>query len=150
MDIGDEMPSHPSFPNLKPGNHRITSDRTIDYNCIAWAAGDDRRWWWPGAIPDTYWPDGVARIEELACFIEAFSTLGYAPCEDSGLDEGLEKVVIYAKDDKPTHAARQLPDGSWSSKLGRSFDISHTLDALDGPDYGGIVLCLARPVGADR
>lgn len=26
------------FPNLADGNHEVTSPRTIEYNCIAWAA----------------------------------------------------------------------------------------------------------------
>ncbi|HMD98104.1 MAG TPA: hypothetical protein VKM93_12350 [Terriglobia bacterium] len=35
------------FPNLNAGNHEITSAASRLYNCIAWAAGDTQRWWWP-------------------------------------------------------------------------------------------------------
>ncbi|MCI0637958.1 MAG: hypothetical protein L0Y72_23715 [Gemmataceae bacterium] len=43
----------------------------------------------------------------------------------------------------PTHAARQLPTGRWSSKLGPSEDIEHDLHALEGEIYGTIALKLA-------
>jgi hypothetical protein len=33
-----------SFPNLVSGGYEITSDLSLDYNCIAWAAGDISRW----------------------------------------------------------------------------------------------------------
>ncbi len=44
-----------------------------------------------------------------------------------------EKIAIYVDTDGvPTHAARQLPDGSWTSKLGDWEDIQHqTLEALE-------------------
>ena len=44
------------FPRLTPGNHRITSPPSRDYNCIAWSAGDTGHWWEPGV----YWPAPVA------------------------------------------------------------------------------------------
>ena len=33
------------FPNLLTTGYEITSPDTIDYNCIAWAAEDNERWW---------------------------------------------------------------------------------------------------------
>ena len=33
------------FPRLTPENHRTTSPAAIDYNCVAWAAGDTKNWW---------------------------------------------------------------------------------------------------------
>jgi hypothetical protein len=134
-----------TFPNLTPENHRVTSDRTTDYNCIAWAAGNDSEWWWPAEFQEVYWPEGVPRIEDLASFVAAFATLDYAPCEGDGLEAGVEKVVIYAIDGVPSHAARQLPDGWWTSKLGHSFDVAHTLDAIGNGAYGEAVIFLGRP-----
>ena len=134
-----------TFPNLTPENHRVTSDRTTDYNCIAWAAGDDAQWWWPADSREVHWPEGVPRIENLGSFVAAFATLGYAPCEGDELDPGVEKVAIYMFEGAPSHAARQLPDGWWTSKLGGSFDIAHTLDAIAGGAYGEAVLFLGRP-----
>jgi hypothetical protein len=150
MDIGGELPPSWPFPSLNAGNHRITSDRSESYNCIAWAAGDETRWWWPDDQDDfgiSHWPEGVPRAEELDAFVAAFATLGYGVCEDGSLETGFEKVAIYSKDGLPTHAARQLPDGAWTSKLGQGFDIRHTLEAIEGPAYGLASHFLTRPGG---
>jgi hypothetical protein len=47
-------------------------------------------------------------------------------------------------DGTPTHAARQLPDGTWTSKLGISEDIQHALDDLAGAVYRAVVQILKR------
>ncbi|MBU2521028.1 MAG: hypothetical protein KKD50_02235, partial [Proteobacteria bacterium] len=54
-----------SFPKLQDGGYRITSLDTVDYNCIAWAAGDTEAWWWPDPLNMYYWPIGVSRAETL-------------------------------------------------------------------------------------
>ena len=63
------------------------------------------------------------------------------------LEDGFEKVYLYMKLGKPTHAARQLCDGSWTSKLGKNVDISHELDGLKGNKYGHPTVYLRRPKG---
>jgi len=46
-----------------------------------------------------------------------------------------------------THAARQLPDGKWTSKLGQLEDITHgTTDVIEGGDYGEVVQFMKRPI----
>lgn len=144
MASRDSLPSSSVFPRLAPDNNEITSPSTPRYNCIAWAAGDAERCWWPDADGVAYWPGGVPRAETVEAFVDAFRTLGYGPCDDGELEPGHEKVALFAHLGLPTHAARQLPDGRWSSKLGRSVDIAHALDALDGPLYGAAVLFLRR------
>lgn len=104
----------------------ITSPSTPQYNCIAWAAGDATTPWWPDGGGYCYWPAEVAREETLECFMRAYETLGYERCIDESYVDGIEKIVLYAKDGKPTHAARQLGNGWWTSKLGSSVDISHS------------------------
>ncbi|MBX9627146.1 MAG: hypothetical protein K2X82_25310 [Gemmataceae bacterium] len=142
--MGIDLPC-PAFPNLTATNYSVTSDPTDRYNCIGWAAGDDRNWWWPvGITKRGYWPDGVPREETVEAFVAAFATVGFEPCPDRSVDQGYEKVAIYTLDGIPTHAARQLPDGRWTSKLGKSFDIDHDLDTLDGPVYGSPALFLRR------
>lgn len=39
------------FPGLQGTSFEITSPRDRRYNCVAWAANDTRRWWWPGEAP---------------------------------------------------------------------------------------------------
>jgi hypothetical protein len=52
-------------------------------------------------------------------------------------EPGYEKVAIYAAPDgTPTHVARQLTSGLWSSKLGQLQDIQHRLEDLAGSVYG--------------
>jgi hypothetical protein len=103
----------------------ITSPETIEYNCVAWAAEENTRCWWPDHMEIGYWPEDIPREETLEAFIEAYKTLGYERCYETDLEEGFQKIAIYVKDRKPTHAARQLNNGNWTSKLGKSFDIEH-------------------------
>src|SRR5579871_4456795 len=133
------------FPRLCGTAYRITSPASDVYNCIAWAAGDTARWWWPGDPTRTYWPDGVPRLETLAAFRDAFATLDYDACEQADPETGFEKIALFADaEGRPTHAARQLSDGTWTSKLGLSEDIQHGLADLVGDVYGSVVLILNR------
>jgi len=138
------------FPALTDRNYHITSAPDRDYNCIAWAAGDISKWWWPGPdLVKEYWPPDVPRSETLAAFQQVFALLGYVPCEGEALETGFEKVACFANvQGKPTHAARQLPAGRWTSKLGKMEDIEHDLHDLEGAVYGTVVLLMrrARPV----
>ena len=89
--------------------------------------------------------DNISGQATLENFILAFAKLGYEPCENSELENGFEKVAIYVstKDEihapkgTPTHMARQLKNGNWTSKLGKDVDISHkTLQSIEGKTYG--------------
>ena len=133
---------HRSFPKLR--DFRVTSPPSEDYNCIAWAAGINNDWWWPD--PDCTWPPGVLREVTLSAFIAVFAALGYEPCDDGALEEKTEKVAIYTLPEGwPTHAARQLPTGRWTSKLGYEEDIEHRSPAeLEGVVYGAVVQYMRR------
>jgi len=78
---------------------------------------------------------------------EAFQTLGYEPCGDADLEPDVEKVAVYADDNgSPTHAARQLVTGAWTSKLGREEDLEHQkLAGVEGEEYGHVVQVMRRP-----
>jgi hypothetical protein len=133
------------FPSLGPDGFSITSPQNPDYNCIAWAAGDVSRWWWPSTNPQVFWPAGVPLIETLASFQQAFETLGYSTCPGADLEPGFEKLAIFADtSDLPTHAARQLSSGRWTSKLGELEDFEHALYDLEGLAYGRVALLLKR------
>jgi hypothetical protein len=136
------------FPDLVAAGYHVTSPATPNYNCIAWAAEDETAWWWPDLFGDYYWPPQVPRAETLAAFIEAYATLGYQLCLDSDTEQDFEKIVIYVNvQGIPTHAARQLPTGNWTSKLGQLEDIQHsTLDGLCGDLYGQVGATLKRSV----
>ena len=138
------------FPNLTETNHTKTSEEDLGYNCIAWAAergASDEEWWWPRVEEEGYyWPASVPRRATVECFVEAFRTLEYEPCSSGEREAGWQKVALYVDDrGTPTHMARQLADGQWTSKLGGDEDITHaTLEALEGPLYGQAEYYLRR------
>ena len=131
------------FPLLSDQNHEKTSAWNTTYNCIAWAAGTSEQWW--EAAPGYYWPEGAGMGEDVANLIEAFETLDYLQCCNGELEEGFEKVALYAQGTAWTHAARQLPNGHWTSKLGQAEDIEHILPELvQGTVYGDVHCFMKR------
>ena len=136
------------WPNLNRGEYKVTSEETAQYNCIAWAIGDATLWWEPSSR--AYWPDGVPYEWSVNSLKVLFESVGYQECASEDSEIGFEKVAIFAGGDGlPTHAARQLSNGNWTSKLGAWEDIEHQfLQSLAGtPRYGTVVLLLRRPVG---
>ncbi|NEP35633.1 MULTISPECIES: hypothetical protein [unclassified Moorena] len=130
------------YPNLASTNYHITS-------AVAWAAEDTQRWWWPDPMKESYWPVNVPRVETLLAFIKAFETLGYVICETPDLEENYQKIAIYMLNGQPTHVARQLLNGKWTSKLGQDEDIEHdTLEGLTGERYGQVAQVMKRKVGS--
>ncbi len=136
------MISKADFPHLAEHNHRITSPATVEYNCIARSAGDIEHWWQPGV----YWPIATA-IDDygIAALKQAFLALGFQDCDDGSLESGHEKLALYGTSQFYTHAARQLANGKWTSKLGRLEDIEHeTPDDLSGGVYGEVAQFMKR------
>jgi hypothetical protein len=133
------------FPDLSAWGYRITSACDVTYNCIAWAAGRTDAWWWPDPMGVGYWPTGLPRTETMSAVVRAFEELGFLTCQSAGLEPGFEKIVIYASAGSPTHIARQLPTGLWTSKLGVLEDIEHTVEGLAGSEYGSPDIVMKRP-----
>lgn len=103
-------------------------------------------------LPDPFpeglylWPPGVPRSDTLAGWVQAFEALGFAACADAALEAGYEKIAIFAHPGgPPSHVARQLDSGKWTSKLGTMEDIEHDLDGLVGERYGHVARLLKRP-----
>lgn len=132
----------PKFPRLTDHNFSLTSPNDTNYNCIAWAAGDNSRWWWPGSLIG-FWPisDGSLSVD---AFKKAFSELGYLEATSHENADRFERIAIYTKDGIPTHAARQIADGTWTSKLGQAWDIAHEFDALNDGEYGCPTIIMER------
>lgn len=142
------------FPNLSDDPYfEITSNETPKYNCIAWAYHITDRWMWPNtgeyAFLDGvhYWPSDKIMDCDVRNFIDAFKLKGYQLCHDGDFEEGFRKVAFYVTPDTTecTHAARQLTNGKWTSKLGRSNDIQHgTPEAIENYDYGKVYCFMKR------
>src|SRR5262249_15816659 len=108
-------------------------------------AEDSTRWWWPS--PRNYWPSQIPKSETIESFERLFFALGYQACDDSTSESGFQKIALYAGGGNvPTHAARQLVSGRWTSKLGREIDIEHDLIDLEGPAYGRVVRIFKKAI----
>lgn len=142
-----------AFPNLlQDSEFKITSKQDIKYNCIAWAAIYDDKWYWPpdGArhLDGVYnvWPKDIPATKELESFVKLFNSFGYEVCDNSDYEENFRKVALYVDPVKKecTHAARLKSDGLWTSKLGKEHDIAHsTPEAVEGPVYGKVA-CIMK------
>lgn len=136
------------IPRLADSTYRITSPRDRRYNCFAWAADDSDRVWSPVLIGSgVYWPPGIPALPSMSGVVAAYAYIGYEPCESEQLDQSYEKIAVYADSSgEPRHAARQLPGGTWTSKLGDHVDIEHDeLRAVGGAFFGEPAQILCRP-----
>jgi hypothetical protein len=126
------------------------SPATMRYNCIAWSVGRTNRKWWPDPWGVGEWFRGVARLGTLEAFIFGYRSIGYIECTNGTLEPGIEKIALYATAGAfgelvPTHAAYQLENGRWTSKLGDFEDIEHyRVDSLTGRKYGAVVQYMSR------
>ena len=133
------------LPNLATTRFFVRSPRTRDYNCIGWAATRSLDQWWEPVGEKYYWPAAAPKAYTIAAFTTAFATVGYSTQVDSTLQSGIEKIALYSLAGHPTHAARQLANGWWTSKIGQYWDIEHpSLQALEGEEFGAVACILAR------
>lgn len=142
------MPSHirQRFPGLTDDNYTVTSPASPAYNCIAWAVGDSSRWWEP--LDSYFWPSSIPQDGGIASLVALFEQQGYEICTDDTLEARFEKVALYSDNaGNYTHAAKQLDDGLWTSKLGMHVDISHSTpdDVASGSSYGSVAAFMRRP-----
>ena len=107
MTPAQEAKFRKHFPRLVTSAFSFESPRTNDYNCFAWALGqDDRRFDPVGG----YWPSGLARRLNLQTFIILFEQYGHEICGTGELEEGYEKIAIFVGEYDggrigPTHGA---------------------------------------------
>lgn len=150
------------FPKLATDKKfKLTSKQNVNYNCIAWAAIVDNEFWWPEVKPYPLdgvrykWPFNIENNEELRFFIELFKHKGYTKISSEISNEHPEfrKVALFIKPSENldiincqcTHAARQRPNGLWTSKLGTFEDIEHSNPYdLEGPRYGKLAIILKK------
>jgi hypothetical protein len=136
-----------AFPEAPQGSLEQRSPKDPLHNCIAFALGDTQRWWWPSTRgKPAFWPRGIRREASIAAFAALFASFGYERCNSTNVEAGYTKIALYARGVKPTHAAKQLPNGNWASKMGSFEDIEHTLDALRGKSYGRVVRLFRKPM----
>lgn len=144
--MATEMPlSAVQYPLLEQDGYEEKSPASNRCNCIAWAVEDVKNVWWPH--PKARWPHSIPKQETIAAFVTMFRARGYVQCETGDLEQGFQKLALYALNQAPKHAARQLPSGRWTSKIGRNIDIEHTTPrGLEGPFYGSVVVYFKKRV----
>lgn len=130
------------FPKLAiDANFSVTSPCTDAYNCLAWAANKDNIFWWPAQPPvdGVEWPidDYDTTFHTL---FKVYEKIGYIECDNWQFDAKLKKIALYIDSNGHfTHAARQLRNGLWTSKLGPSWDISHSDPySIESEAYGTV------------
>lgn len=135
-----------AFPNLQNEDFKIVGPSTEDYNCIAYAAGDSNRWWWPDGI--NYWPDWAPLEKSIESLLEAFAGLGFERCENAETEDGYQKLALYEENGAMKHAAVLLPNGRWRSKMGQGPVIEHNSpESLANGIYGSPTVFMKRAVG---
>ena len=68
---------------------------------------------------------------------EACAGLGYRQGHKSHVEYGYQRVALYEVEDKCQHAAVQMPNGLWHSKMGHGPVIEHrSPESLSGGMYG--------------
>ena len=117
------------------------------YNCIAYAANDTSQRWDPNT--DNYWPPWAPGNNWIDSLKQVFAGLGYEECEDSRLENGYLKVALYEEQGEAKHAAVQMLNGHWRSKLGYGPVIEHrSPESLSGGMYGDVTTYMRRAVDA--
>lgn len=134
------------FPNSFIEPFVVTSIATGNYNCIAWVLEDTEHFYWPDPKEFFYWLPNISREENIETFVQLFSFHGYEISDNALKEKGYTKIALFAKDNLPTHAARQLPNGLWTSKLGILEDVRHTLSSISDGLYGSVVLILKKKI----
>lgn len=120
------------------------------YNCLSWAIGLTWAWFSPEPrVAGYYWLPGIKREWSLSSIRATFEKHGYTEETTSrALEPGWEKVAFFRDiHGAPNHFARQLPSGTWTSKMARLNDIEHeNLECLEEYDtgYGPVTLILKR------
>jgi hypothetical protein len=131
-----------AFPHLGE-QYEVLGPATRLYNCVAWTVGVTNQWVWPAK------PGKKPTVRD---FDELYRRHGYRRVKGLNFDlqPGHDKIVLYGKRSgkvwEPTHGARQLADGSWSSKLGLLPLIRHLEpEDLGGASYGVPIAVYTRP-----
>ena len=132
-----------AFPNLTNEGFEIVDRPSERYNCIAYAVGDTMKWWWPDGI--NYWPPWATETNRIDSLKEAFAGLGYEQCDHSDTEVGYQRVALFEVNGEMKHAAVQMPNGRWRSKMGQGPVIEHrSPESLSYGIYGGPTAFMRR------
>lgn len=128
----------------------IKSDRNPLYNCIGYAMGTKHVFvalGRPDGLAWCWWPPTVPFDENPSSLVEAFKYFGFEETTIPSVELGYDKVALYEKAGKWTHAARIETHVQYHSKLGIEYDIIHSPgDVFHDVEYGDVFTYMKRPV----
>lgn len=134
-----------AFPYLTTENFEIVGPPSGRYNCIAYAAGDTSKRW--DNHLGRYWPPWATRSSSMQSLKEVFAGLQYEECQDGNHEAGYQKLALYEARGAMQHAAAQMPNGRWRSKMGSGPVIEHDSPAsLAAGPYGEPTAFMRRPI----
>lgn len=126
-----------------------SSEETWQYNCIAWAVGENHRRWDPTierGRKQGYWPDDVGREPTIENLMLALEKARFEDCGTDGeFEAGFEKIALTEDEGEWQHACRVLEDGRFWSKCGDFEDVKHDKAGLESL-YGPIVRFMKRTI----
>ena len=135
------------FPNSQNEPFEETSPETDQYNCLAWVMHDTQRWW--DTEDEDFWVSNLPQDSTLKTLVLLGEKQGFVVCDNGQLEKGYEKMALFSLEGTYcTHVARQLASGQWTSKLGTSYDVTHSLKAMEGGIYGNVVQFLKKAMKA--
>jgi hypothetical protein len=131
------------FPQMG-ARFEVLAPSTSAYNCIASSLAIHKYWINPQTGPSD---------QPLRGMDEIYAAYGFRRLDRLSfqLEPGRRKIVLYGRTrqgtiTRITHAANQLPDGTWESKLGKLSRIRHLSPwDLMGPSYGRPVAVYVAP-----
>jgi hypothetical protein len=117
------------YPELA-GNYIPRSEPNPAYNCAAFVVGVEDEWWEAGLV----WPDDLEKDDTIAVYVQLYERYGFEVCPDGTFEAGHEKIALYGFDEEMPdgtveifeHAAIQVGEGQWKSKMGADDDIEHS------------------------
>lgn len=113
----------------------IPNSESIEYNCISHTLNIDNDICWP-YDENNYWP--VKRELNKESFDSFYEYHGFEKIDflDFSYDPKYIKVALYCKKGIPTHAAIQINENFWESKVGELGIIKHDLFEIENETYG--------------
>lgn len=145
MDIKDEIEEW--FPKIIGKPYKIISVYNIhnnSFNCVSYTLGIYNYWMWTN---EDNWISSIPRNLKVESFKLLYEYFGFEECDNIYLERGFTKIVFYAKNGYPTHAALQS-DNMWRSKCGY-YIIEHDIDWISGngeDEYGDVVFIMKKKI----
>ena len=103
-----------------------------NFNCIGYALSINE---FVSYHISRYWIDSVPRNASIINLVKIFEHFGFERC-NSLVETGYKKIVIYGNHGISKHAAIQLDNIWYESKMGSYEICKHTLEAIEGALYG--------------